>query len=71
MSSETLIERACILANTRKSAPRAFAVPGPLTEIQEELRSTKSSGKVGESWWIESLPESVDLRAIVSSIEKN
>ena len=30
----------------------------------------KSSGEAGEAEWIESLPDSVDLRALVSSIEK-
>ncbi len=65
-----LIERACILASDEEIGASAFAGTGPVGEKPRRSLAMKSSGEAGETEWIESLPDSVDLRALVSSIEK-
>jgi transcriptional regulator with GAF, ATPase, and Fis domain len=65
-----LIERACILASDEEISASAFAGAGSVGEKSRRPKAMKSSGEAGEAEWIESLPESVDLRTLVSSIEK-
>ncbi len=65
-----LIERACILANDEAIGASAFAGTEPGGEKSRKTPTTKSSGEAGEAEWIESLPDSIDLRALVGSIEK-
>jgi DNA-binding NtrC family response regulator len=65
-----LIERACILASNEEISASALAGTEPRGERSRKPQTMKSSGEAGEAEWIESLPDSLDLRALVSSIEK-
>ena len=65
-----LIERACILASDEEIRSSAFAGTGAVSEKSKMSQAIKSSGETGGAEWVESLPESVDLRALLSSIEK-
>jgi DNA-binding NtrC family response regulator len=65
-----LIERACILASDEEIGASAIAGNDPGGEKSRKPQAMKSNGEAGEAEWIESLPQSVDLRALVSSIEK-
>ncbi|MGB7552805.1 MAG: sigma-54 dependent transcriptional regulator, partial [Candidatus Korobacteraceae bacterium] len=65
-----LIERACILASDEEIRSWAFAGTGAVSEKSKISQAMKSSGEAGGAEWVESLPESVDLRALLSSIEK-
>ncbi len=65
-----LIERACILASDEEIRSSAFAGTGAVSEKSNMSQAIKSSGEAGGTEWVESLPESVDLRALLSSIEK-
>jgi len=65
-----LIERACILASNEEIGASALAGADPEGEKSRRSQTMKSGGDTREVEWIESLPDSVDLRALVSSIEK-
>jgi len=66
-----LIERACILASNEEIGASALAGADPEGEKSRRSQTMKSGGDTREVEWIESLPDSVDLRALVSSIEKS
>jgi DNA-binding NtrC family response regulator len=65
-----LIERACILVSDEDIGASAIAGSDPGGEKSRKPQAMKSSAEAGEAEWIESLPQSVDLRALFSSIEK-
>jgi transcriptional regulator with GAF, ATPase, and Fis domain len=58
-----VIERACILANAEEVGEEAFANLAP-------LRQTSGAGLDKDQDWVASLPDSIDLRELLSSIEK-
>jgi len=58
-----VVERACILAGTDEIGPEAFA-------NLERTRDRSRAGLDAQEAWIESLPDNVDLRAMLSSLEK-
>jgi DNA-binding NtrC family response regulator len=53
-----VIERACILANDEEIDPEAFANLVPVRQAEHDRD------------WVDSLPENIDLRELLSSIEK-
>ena len=59
-----VVERACILAGTDEIGPEAFA---NLERTRDRSRTTDLDAQEA---WIESLPDNVDLRAVLSSLEK-
>lgn len=65
-----LIERACILASDEEIGASAIVGNDPGGEKSRKPQAMKPSGEAGEAEWMESLPQSVDLRALVSSIER-
>ena len=58
-----VIERACILANAEEIGEEAFANLAPLRQASE-------AGPEKDQDWVASLPDSIDLRELLSSIEK-
>jgi DNA-binding NtrC family response regulator len=59
-----LIERACILANSDEIDAEAFASLG-------QMRQASGAGRTeDERDWVQSLPDNIDLRELLSSIEK-
>jgi DNA-binding NtrC family response regulator len=58
-----VIERACILANAEEIGEEALANLAP-------LRQASTAGPEKDQDWVTSLPESIDLRELLSSIEK-
>jgi len=58
-----VIERACILANAEEIGEEAFANLAP-------LRQASGAGPEKDQDWVASLPDSIDLRELLSSIEK-
>ena len=65
-----LIERACIVATDEEISAAALAGTDPGSEKSRRPQAVKSGGEAGEAEWMESLPDSIDLRALLSSIEK-
>jgi DNA-binding NtrC family response regulator len=58
-----VIERACILANAEEMGEEAFANLAP-------LRPASQAGPEKDHDWVASLPDSIDLRELLSSMEK-
>jgi DNA-binding NtrC family response regulator len=58
-----VIERACILANADEIGEEAFANLAP-------LRQAPGAGPEKDPDWVASLPDSIDLRELLGSIEK-
>ena len=63
-----LIERACILANGENISPDAF--PANPQSVSSSGGSLSGGTARSEAEWIASLPETVDLRAILTSLER-
>ena len=63
-----LIERACILANGENISPDAF--PANPQSVSSSVGSLSGGTTRSEAEWIASLPETVDLRAILTSLER-
>ena len=63
-----LIERACILANGENISPDAF--PANPQSVSSSVGSLSGGTTMSEDEWIASLPETVDLRAILTSLER-
>ena len=63
-----LIERACILANGENISPDAF--PANPQSVSSSVGSLSGGTTMSEAEWIASLPETVDLRAILTSLER-
>ena len=59
-----VVERACILAGTDEIGPEAFA------SLERTRDRSRAAGPDAQEAWIESLPDNVDLRAVLSSLEK-
>ena len=59
-----VVERACILAGTDEIGPEAFA------NLERTRDRSRTAGLDAQEAWIESLPDNVDLRAVLSSLEK-
>ena len=59
-----VVERACILAGTDEIGPEAFA------SLERTRDRSRTAGLDAQEAWIESLPDNVDLRAVLSSLEK-
>ena len=59
-----VVERACILAGTDEIGPDAFA------SLERTRDRSRAAGLDAQETWIESLPDNVDLRAVLSSLEK-
>ena len=63
-----LIERACILANGENISPDAF--PANPQSVCSSAGSLSRGTTMSEDEWIASLPETVDLRGILTSLER-
>ena len=59
-----VVERACILVGTDEIGPEAFA------NLERTRDRSRSTGLDAQEAWIESLPDNVDLRAMLGSLEK-
>ncbi len=59
-----VVERACILAGTDEIGPEAFA------NLERTRDRSRAAGLDAQEAWIQSLPDKVDLRAVLSSLEK-
>ncbi len=59
-----VVERACILAGTDEIGPEAFA------NLERTRDRSRAAGLDAQEAWIQSLPDNVDLRAVLSSLEK-
>jgi DNA-binding NtrC family response regulator len=62
-----LIERACILANTASIGPDSFPVAAHRAEPAPAGNQTSGSS---DASWLDRLPESIDLRELLTSIER-
>ncbi len=58
------VERACILAATDEIGPDAFA------SLERTRGRSPAADQDARETWLESLPDNVDLRAVLSSLEK-
>ena len=59
-----VVERACILVGTDEIGPEAFA------NLERTRDRSRTTGLDAQEAWIESLPDNVDLRAMLGSLEK-
>ena len=59
-----VVERACILADTAEIGPEAFA------NLERTRGRSQTADLDDREAWIGSLPDNVDLRAVLSSLEK-
>ena len=59
-----VVERACILVGTDEIGPEAFA------NLEHTRDRSRTTGLDAQEAWIESLPDNVDLRAMLGSLEK-
>ncbi len=59
-----VVERACILAGTDEIGPEAFA------NLERTRDRSRTADLDAQEAWIGSLPDNVDLRAVLSSLEK-
>jgi transcriptional regulator with GAF, ATPase, and Fis domain len=63
-----LIERACILANGEEISPEAF--PPDAQSMTSNGNPALREGGRSDDEWIASLPEAVDLRSLLNSLER-